>query len=666
MAVVAAPGAFGSQEAEVIVAAPLVAELATPRFLTVGDSATIALDLHNLSGSEKNLSVLLSSAEGVEIRDAERTVALKDQQKTTLRFPVSAGATAVLAELKVKIAGSGVDLLRSFALQVQSPTPEQQVTHRYRLAPGETLQLKDAGLAGFLSATVKAHVVISNRPPIDVRSAVQGLLTYPYGCAEQTTSTAYPHLFIDQQEALRFGLKPYTREQRADIVEKAIGRLAAMQAPIGGFSLWGHASEYEYWLSAYVANFLLDAREQGFNVPDEMQKKAMNFLLKGLQDGVAGLPIGKVNYNEASTWNDYHYAGSGRLGVLAYGAYVLAREAKAPLATLRQIYESRANAHSGLALVHLGLALRLMGDEERGKAAIDEGIKKPRETGYWWGDYGSPLRDAALSYALLDRHQLKSDGRENLLPLITNEMAHEHYYSTQEKFALFLVGRIFAGGDASAWSAEFNRGGKDEAITAGGTHFRELETDELVNGVTLRNTHAEPLYVELAIVGHPAKMPAAKSDRIALTREFFQADGHPLAQRALKVGESVLVRLTVKTHYSIANGLVVDRIPAGLEIENLNITQGESMSSIQIDNVDPAKAMGDPRIKHVEFRDDRFAAAVRLDHNPMTLFYRARVVTPGSFVIPPAYAEDMYRPDTFGLSASGETLTVDEQQAGEQ
>ena len=118
----------------------------------------------------------------------------------------------------------------------------------------------------------------------------------------------------------------------------------------------------------------------------------------------------------------------------------------------------------------------------------------------------------------------------------------------------------------------------------------------------------------------------------------------------------------------IGNGLIVDRIPAGLEIENLNIVQGEHAGAVTIGDVNPATAMRDNHIKHVEFRDDRFVAAVRLDevfitrwsysHGVLNLFYRARVVTPGQFVVPAVYAEDMYRPGIFGLSDGGGKLTI--------
>jgi hypothetical protein len=81
------------------------------------------------------------------------------------------------------------------------------------------------------------------------------------------------------------------------------------------------------------------------------------------------------------------------------------------------------------------------------------------------------------------------------------------------------------------------------------------------------------------------------------------------------------------------------------------------MPAVKIGNLDVAEVMRNPNIQHVEFRDDRFVAAVKLERE-LRLFYRARVVTPGRFVIPPLYVEDMYRPQLFGIGASGDTLTV--------
>ena len=178
--------------------------------------------------------------------------------------------------------------------------------------------------------------------------------------------------------------------------------------------------------------------------------------------------------------------------------YVLAREAKAPLSTLRQMYELRDQAHSGLALVHLGLALKLMGDETRARTALAEGVQKGRDSGYWWGDYGSPLRDAALSYALLDRHKLKVDGQDNLVALAASELSRNRYTSTQEKLALFLLGRNFAAATEgqAGWTAELLGKEAPEVITGTGSLVRPLSADALQGGVRIRNTHKDKLYLQ--------------------------------------------------------------------------------------------------------------------------------------------------------------------------
>jgi uncharacterized protein YfaS (alpha-2-macroglobulin family) len=668
MAVVSTPDRFGSKDAEMIVAAPLITELSTPRFLSFGDRAVMALDLQNLSGSAQDLKVSIDGGQALRIQDVERDVSLKDQEKRTLRFPVEARPMPGVQSVTVKVAGNGVNIQRVFGLAVRAPTPQLQFTKRFSVKPGEGIDIQDAALSGLHPNSMLAHVAISDKPPIDIRGAVQDLLTYPYGCGEQLTSTSYPHVFIDEDEARRFGLKPFTREQRVEMLDRSIAKLGAMQAPNGGFSLWGNASEYEYWLSAYITNFLMDAREQGFNVPDNIYRPATDFLLRGLQEGVSRLPAATTAPSllpDDRIFRDRPE--NGRFEVLAFGAYVLARDRKAPVASLRQLHDLRAQALSGLPLVELGIALNLMGDTARGATAISEGVRKNRSNGYWWYDYGTVLRDAALSYALLDRHKITADGRDNLLLVIASEMEKNRYYSTQEKMALFLVGRTLSAGTGS-WTVNFAASGKTDPLSQKGTYFRPVSSADLQSGVRITNASGSMLYAELSLSGNPIQQPAARNDEILLNRTYYTPDGHVVSGRQLRTGETVIVHLTARSRGAIGNALIVDRIPAGLEIENLNIVSGEQLGSVTIAGLNPAEAMANRNIKHVEFRDDRFVAAVRMDpsnfaprsndSNTLSLFYRARVVTPGDFIIPPLYAEDMYRPNIFGLAGGNEMLSV--------
>ncbi|MDR0440848.1 MAG: alpha-2-macroglobulin family protein, partial [Candidatus Accumulibacter sp.] len=660
MAVASDGERFGMRDAEVTVAAPLIVELATPRFLSVGDRALLSLDVQNLAGEKQEVKIRVGNGDGLVIHEGERQFTLEDQEKKVLRIPIEAGAAFGLTEVEINIDSPSLKQTRRFGLEVQAATPRETILKRYAVAPGESVEIRDAELSGLFRQTVLSTLAVSDKVPIDVKSAVRGLLIYPYGCAEQTTSTAYPHVFVDEKAARRFGLKPNTAAQRADMLGKAIGRLAGMQAPNGGFSLWGNVNEYQYWLSAYVAHFLLDTREQGFDVPAEMEKKTVDFLLRSLQEGVAGLPSGPFAYNENSVWRDLRYAGSGRFGVLAYGAYVLARQGKAPLSTLRRMHEVREQAHSGLALVHLGLALKLMGDEPRALETIDAGLGKPRVSSSWWGDYGSQIRDSSMIYVLLKKHGVERPGREALVAQVAGLLESGRYLSTQEKLAVFLLGRDFAEQKTGEWSASLAAAGKEKTIGGRGMQFEPLSADDLAAGVTLRNTHAQRLFLELNLSGHPIEMPPARNDAFRLTRTWYTADGRLLpsgfAARALEVGESLIVRVKVKPRGRYANALIVDYVPAGVEIENVNLSQGEQ-NALSIDGIDIRQAMQDARIKHREFRDDRFVAALRIDRE-MNLFYRVRVVTPGRFVVPPTWAEDMYQPTVYGLSGGGWTITV--------
>ena len=84
---------------------------------------------------------------------------------------------------------------------------------------------------------------------------------------------------------------------------------------------------------------------------------------------------------------------------------------------------------------------------------------------------------------------------------------------------------------------------------------------------------------------------AARRDAFDIKREWYTADGKALGDRALKVGETLIVRLNVKTKGRYANGLVVDYVPAGVEIENANIVQGEQ------NTVEIAKVESEPRFE---------------------------------------------------------------------
>jgi uncharacterized protein YfaS (alpha-2-macroglobulin family) len=138
---------------------------------------------------------------------------------------------------------------------------------------------------------------------------------------------------------------------------------------------------------------------------------------------------------------------------------------------------------------------------------------------------------------------------------------------------------------------------------------------------------------------------------------LYELSGKPYSGRPLKVGEMLIVLLQAKSKRRIEDGLLIDRIPSGFEVENLNLTQGPRAQDFTIGGVDVAKALADNRIKHREYRDDRYVAAARLD-GTLNVVYLVRVVTPGKFTVPAPFAEDMYRPELRGIGVTGAAIGI--------
>jgi uncharacterized protein YfaS (alpha-2-macroglobulin family) len=131
-----------------------------------------------------------------------------------------------------------------------------------------------------------------------------------------------------------------------------------MQVASGHFSMWGGDSSVNEMLTPYIVEFLLDAREDGFLVPDGVLQKALQRLNDDLLSG--GHPF-----------YGYEHADHLRFADQAYAGYVLARVNRAPLGTLRALFDDeRGKSVTALPLVHLGIALKLMGDAPRAQQAL--------------------------------------------------------------------------------------------------------------------------------------------------------------------------------------------------------------------------------------------------------------------------------------------------------
>ncbi|HBX57763.1 MAG TPA: hypothetical protein DEH10_20645, partial [Pseudomonas sp.] len=649
---------YGMAEGKTVVAAPLIAELSAPRFLAGGDETTLALDLSNLSGAAQTLEVQLRAEGQLSLTQntdaALAPISLAAGERRILRIPVRALGGYGQGRISVTVGGLQLPgetlppFSREWTLGIRPAYPAQ-LQHFRAVLKGDTWSLPDGALQAFEPAGLEARLAISSRPPLNLGEQVRALKAYPYGCLEQTTSGLYPSLYTDAAALKKLGLQGEPDEQRKRAIELGIERLLSMQRYNGGFGLWGADSDEEYWLTAYVSDFLLRAREQGFGVPAEALKKANERLMRYLQER----NLIEVNYS--------NNANHSRFAVQAYAGYVLARSQQAPLGALRSLYERRGDALSGLPLVHLAVALAQMGDQPRADEALAAGLARSRDAEQWLADYGSPLRDQALILALLEEHDLAAGSREERLFALADEVASQQWLSTQERNSLYLAGRTLLTKPEPDWNAAL-RSGSFAFTLSNAQSGLKLQGAELAAPLTLSNAGEAPLYQQLTLSGYPAKAPAAGGENLSIYREYLGMDGKPLDLAALTSGELVLVHLAVAAKQRVPDALVVDLLPAGLELENQNLAQ----SAASLDDASSTvkewrQSMQNAAIKHQEFRGDRYVAALDVNGYDTThLLYLARAVTPGSYRVPPPQVESMYRPNWQALGETPGRLVVKE------
>ena len=152
------------------------------------------------------------------------------------------------------------------------------------------------------------------------------------------------------------------------------------------------------------------------------------------------------------------------------------------------------------------------------------------------------------------------------------------------------------------------------------------------------------------ISGVPLAPEPAASQGYALERTFYKLDGTKLDLKSLKQNDRVVVVLKITENEArYAKLLVVDRLPAGLEIDNPDTVRQRLDRRVFL--AEEGRRSGAHRISRrpVRRRVRPRARPIRLLH----VAYVVRAVAPGQYVYPPATAEDMYRPDRFGRTGFG-------------
>ncbi|EJD6111174.1 MG2 domain-containing protein [Morganella morganii] len=643
---------FGHAQNKVIVAAPVISQMALPRFMAGGDRSQLTLDLTNLTDETQNLTVNFSADGMVHLKGAaEKEVTLAKGRRTSVNVPVEAANGFGQGEVFMTVKGlklpdeSSNTYKNSWKIGVRPAYPAETVSYSMSLGNGGEWALP-ADQIGYLDAsTVSGEMTLTSRPPLDISRYIRELYAYPYGCLEQTVSGLYPSLYSSEAELKKLGIKTQTDAGRRQAVMTGIPHLLGMQRSDGSFSLWDNSGAEEPWLTAYATDFLFRAGQRGFDVPADALSNANNRLLRYLQD------------RSVISSNYYGNSDQMRFAVQAYAGYVLAQQQKAPLGALRQVYQRRDDAASGLALVQLGIALKKMGDADRGNEAIRLGVMKNRDSVYT-GDYGSTIRDDAMIIALLSEADSNADQRYGKLQALSAEIQNNRYFSTQESNALYLAGRQYINQSEKPWSALIN--GQAPAVSRDSALRETLTAAQLNNGISVANRGDAELFGRVNITGYPLQAPHPSSEVLKIKRTYMDLNGNPISIDRLSSGDLVAVRLDIQADRNVPDALVVDLLPAGLELENQNLAAASASLADSAPNLAEAiRDMQQANIRHTEYRDDRFVSQVAVEeYRPVTLVYLARAVTPGKYSVPAPQVESMYIPSWRATGVTPATLEV--------
>ncbi|MCO8143657.1 alpha-2-macroglobulin family protein [Rhodovulum tesquicola] len=619
MAVVWSKTGLGQAEADILVRDPVVLTASLPRFLAPGDRSRLLLEIVHATGPAGRMGLSVTGS-GVTLDAAAipPDLELAEGGKATLSIPVIAGEPG-LAEIAVTLTTpDDQTLTRRLALPVEVTDPEVLRTSRFTLADGDRFTADQAIFSGFLPGTGRATLAIGPIARLDAAGLLAALDRYPYGCTEQVASAALPLLYLDEI-AVAMGLG--AREDLRARVDQAIAAVLANQAPNGSFGLW-RPDAGDFWLDAYVTDFLSRARANGFAVPTHAFRAALD----NLRNRIAYAP-------------DFDEGGED----IAYALMVLAREGAAAMADLRYYADVKGRAFATpLAAGQLGAALAAYGDPVRAEAMFTHAAGRmgvrigAEEPPLWRADYGTDLRDAAGLLALAAEAGSAAVDRTMLADYVA---APGRARSTQEAAWTLLAahalidrpgaaGFTLNGAPLDGPLVRLLRDGDAPAVIGNGSGADEVLT--------------------LTAFGVPEVPEPAGGNGFAITRRHYTLDGAPATLDAVPAGTRLVTVIEVTPFAPTeARLMVADPLPAGFEIDNPNLIRAGDIRALDWLDVTEDAA-------HTEARQDRFLAAVDLRSDaPIRLAYILRATAPGSYRHPAASVEDMYRSDRRAWTDAG-------------
>ncbi|MEJ5252158.1 MAG: hypothetical protein HPY54_02160 [Chthonomonadetes bacterium] len=256
---------------------PLLVRLQTPRFLTQGDRSVISGVVHNYTEGTQEVVVSLQVSAPLRIvegQDRRITLPPQGQANVDWTVEVTAPGEATLTltarsaqefdgmELTLPAYPRGVPRLVASASVVKDA-----VEKRFNVAPHR------------VPGSLKLVVRVAPSWFGTAIGALDEILTYPYGCIEQTVHPMLSALrVLEAMDALDLQ-NADLRKRAEEAVRRGVIRLSGMQFWDGSWGYTEHAESNAMW-TALALEALSRAKSAGFSVSDERIGKGINALYR--------------------------------------------------------------------------------------------------------------------------------------------------------------------------------------------------------------------------------------------------------------------------------------------------------------------------------------------------------------------------------------------------
>jgi uncharacterized protein YfaS (alpha-2-macroglobulin family) len=457
-------------------------------------------------------------------------------------------------------------------------------------------------------------------------------------------------------------------------VQRDIARLQGMQNDDGGFPIWERGRESVPYYSIHVAHALQRAKLKNFDVPADMQQRVLDHL------------------RNIESYYPAWYGAETRHALSAYALYVRKLMGDVDTLKARDLLNSKPLEDQSLEAVGW-LWQVLSGDAASANevAAIRQLVNnRAVETA---GAANFTTSYGEQSYLLLHSNR-RTDGilldalindqpESDLIPKVVNGLlAHrkagrwdntqenafillalDRYFNTFEAQTPDFVARVWLGDTYAAEHAYAGRTTERQETLVPMSYLTQ-EAEGETRDLIIHKDGTGRLYYRLGLRYAPTALHLKPLEMGFVVQRTYEAvdAAEDVTRDAegvwhIKAGARVRVRVSMVADNRRYHVALVDPLPAGLEILNPALAVTENIPQDPNDQSAYGWWWWGPWFEHQNLRDSRAEAFTTLLWDGVYNYsYVARATTPGTFIVPPAKAEEMYSPEVFGRSASDQVV----------